>query len=711
MKIADVQTRARKANATMDEYLQRNTYMQIDDLKLTVNKVADDEIELSLAGESPEENALVRSAMAHANDGMTLRDGFDRTRFALSPKAKKQIEAVRRKPRLKGEEAIQFAVDPNAQMPEGLEDIDLSMFSDRVKGILEIKTIMPHRTSSGIKWIDENGNPVEVDTEELRTWLQNDPDRKFFNVKGKWWFIPSYWRKEILGEEQPDRKIELKLYRLDIAENLEELEYRKSQLEKSFREIPLPYGLEATLFEHQKHGYLWMNHLYEKQSGGLLADDMGLGKTLQVITFFLHLHNQNQLRPSLVVLPKALVENWQNEIRKFAPALSKGLYIHAGSQRLRKKEDIEKAEIIITNYDTLRIDQLEFGKIDFKVIACDEAQNIKSASGQRSHAMRAMKAEFRLAMTGTPVETKLEDLWTIMDFVSPGFLGSLREFNQLYVKPNNTLALRSDILEIYLRRTKKEVLSDQLPTKHPAVISRVPATELQVNLGQALKVQMEDPRTDKDHANKQTDVLEVITKMRQLYSHPNLILPPSESIPIMDTNKMQEMIRICREIRQKGEKVLLFTEFLRMQDILQEAIYHEFGIQAPIINGKTINRTEEVARFNKTIGFNAMILSPKAAGVGLNITSANHVIHFTRWWNPAVENQATDRVYRIGQNRDVYVYHIITEDVVNYVNGTVENHIHDLLDKRQSMADDVIVSYTSDQLIVNELKQKLTKSG
>jgi SNF2 family DNA or RNA helicase len=262
-----------------------------------------------------------------------------------------------------------------------------------------------------------------------------------------------------------------------------------------------------------------------------------------------------------------------------------------------------------------------------------------------------------------------------------------------------------------LRRTKKEVLSDQLPTKHPAVISRVPATELQVNLGQALKVQMEDPRTDKDHANKQTDVLEVITKMRQLYSHPNLILPPSESIPIMDTNKMQEMIRICREIRQKGEKVLLFTEFLRMQDILQEAIYHEFGIQAPIINGKTINRTEEVARFNKTIGFNAMILSPKAAGVGLNITSANHVIHFTRWWNPAVENQATDRVYRIGQNRDVYVYHIITEDVVNYVNGTVENHIHDLLDKRQSMADDVIVSYTSDQLIVNELKQKLTKSG
>jgi SNF2 family DNA or RNA helicase len=148
-----------------------------------------------------------------------------------------------------------------------------------------------------------------------------------------------------------------------------------------------------------------------------------------------------------------------------------------------------------------------------------------------------------------------------------------------------------------------------------------------------------------------------------------------------------------------------------MQDILKEVIYREFGIQAPIINGSTFNRTEEVARFNQTIGFNVMILSPKAAGVGLNITSANHVIHYTRWWNPAVENQATDRVYRIGQKREVYVYHIITEDPVNYSDGTVENHIHNLLEKRQTMADDVIVSYTSDVLVLNELKEKLTKSG
>jgi len=218
----------------------------------------------------------------------------------------------------------------------------------------------------------------------------------------------------------------------------------------------------------------------------LLADDMGLGKTIQVITFLLHMKAKQKLKTTLIVLPIALIENWVEEIRKFAPTLLESLYIHRGSGRLSSANRISQYDLVFTSYDTLKIDQLILGKVKFQSVICDEAQNVKSHSSQRSRALRAMQSSFRLAMTGTPVENSLEELWAIMDFVQPGYLQSLREFCRNYIESSNYDGLLEAIKPYYLRRTKKGVLDDRLPKKHPDQIAYVEASSTQKSLAQSM---------------------------------------------------------------------------------------------------------------------------------------------------------------------------------------------------------------------------------
>jgi SNF2 family DNA or RNA helicase len=276
----------------------------------------------------------------------------------------------------------------------------------------------------------------------------------------------------------------------------------------------------------------------------------------------------------------------------------------------------------------------------------------------------------------------------------PGSFGSLREFNKKYIVTENYEDLKSHLEPYFLRRTKKEVLADKLPRKHDLMVSKVSASPTQANLAEAIWSGVVGASSQKMRGV----VLEALIKLRQMYGHPNLVLSQEQHEPILSTPKMKKFQEIVEKVHANGEKILVFTEFLPLQDLIRQWASETYHLHLPVINGMTSQRQSVVQMFNEKTGFSLMVLSPKAAGVGLNITSANHVLHFTRWWNPAVENQATDRVYRIGQTREVFVYTIITEDAVNFPNGTVEEHIHKLLENRQALADDVIRPYVEEEI-------------
>ncbi|MEE1131367.1 MAG: DEAD/DEAH box helicase, partial [Caryophanon sp.] len=314
-------------------------------------------------------------------------------------------------------------------------------------------------------------------------------------------------------------------------------------------------------------------------------------------------------------------------------------------------------------------------------------QNIKSNNTGRSRAIRAMQSNFRLAMTGTPVENTLEELWTIMDFVEPGALGALAHFKEQYIKNEDYDGLKQLLQKYYLRRTKDEVLKEHLPQKHLLPPTFVQASPKQVDLSKSMLQSVQA---------KTSNSLTIINHLRALYAHTNA-LNGCETID--DTpQKFEAVMKLLDEIYQKDEKVLIFTDLKKVQQLLKHRISQQFGISVPIINGETPNRPEAVRQFNEQNGFGVMILSPRAAGVGLTITSANHVVHYTRWWNPAVENQATDRAYRIGQTKDVYVYQIITQDAANFPNGTVEEVMHQLLQDKSYLAENVIVPFDTKNL-------------
>jgi hypothetical protein len=695
-KIAVAQKYAKKTGIVLDSFLTNNQFHVVEEAKLDLRELNSMEWELTLKGTTDEESKLLEGAIVSNHGVMTTGQGLKRERMVLSPNIRKQAKMVAKHRKLTGEQIPEFISNPSAFFEQGTQDLDMSLFSGRVNGLVEMKSVTPRWTNSGIKWFDERGEMTELDTDKLRDIVLKNPTQQFFRYQEKWVHLNHHWKKKLLGEPESFEKQVRKWYRLSIYDNVELIEYQEenTKSERIIAHVSLPQGLNADLLPHQILGYEWLCNLYANETSGLLADDMGLGKTLQVLTFLLHLKHSHLIKPTLIVLPLTLIQNWKDEIIKFTPELSGSLYVHSGSSRLRIAEQIETFDIIITTYDTLRLDQMVLGKVSFQTIICDEAQNVKNHNGQRSHALRAMKSAFRLAMTGTPVETSLNELWSIMDFVMPGSFGSMREFNKKFIATENYEALKSQLEPFFLRRTKKGVLADKLPRKHELIVRKVPASNTQVMLAEAIWSGM----TSASSKKMSGAILEALIKLRQMYGHPNLVLPPDQHEEIMSTKKMKSFYEIVEKVRINGEKLLVFTEFLPLQDLIRKWASESYHLHVPVINGTTTHRQSVVKMFNEKDGFGLMILSPKAAGVGLNIVGANHVVHFTRWWNPAVENQATDRVYRIGQSREVYVYTIITQDPYNFPNGTVEEHIHTLLENRQALADDVIRPYIEEEI-------------
>lgn len=719
--VAEVRSEARRLGVAMDAYLEKQEYYFADGLDIDVKYNGEeiqinplytsrDNIPSSILSEMSEGNLSYKSDLAHG-------------KIFVNPKTAERSEVIRNIPPISGGDIPRFADNPGAYLPE-MEGIDLSLFSERVKSLgIRVYRAQPyvHAADKGRGWfeleagiavMDEQGERKSSFSPEEFEQLSHEAQESgndYFNWNGDWVktpenvnsFTEATDRLRDTWGEHPKVDVTKLPYILEIFENIGQLEFnqpileaQKDMIDQGVLERIPPSLFKATLKPFQEDGFVWMKSLYYRKIGGLLADDMGLGKTIQVVSLLSYLADKEQLTPVLIVVPKTLIDNWVGEIDSFAPSLSKDVYVHTGTSRVKDPERLKRTGITLTTYQTLVRDQLAFGQVEWTAVICDEAQAIKNPTTAASKAIKAMNARFRLALTGTPVENGLSELWSILDYVQPGVLGSLSEFKRDYIDRlenedrDSTVEqqLLGRIAMVYKRRTKSEELAGQLPTKT--------LIDIPVSLGKGQKhlyAQVIDQVKD-----KKMPALQAIQTLRALCSHPALVDERYKDRPIHEVPKLSRTVEMIKDIQQKDEKVLIFTDLRRMQELLRDAVREQFDINPNIINGMTERRQSVVDQFNRRPGFDIMILSPKAAGTGLTITSANHVIHYTRWWNPAVENQATDRVYRIGQDKPVQVYYpIVTDDEQMLKDGTVEEIVHRILTGKQDLASSIIVSSRS----------------
>lgn len=496
-------------------------------------------------------------------------------------------------------------------------------------------------------------------------------------------FLAEIAEKQLKCPRVPINTDEIKRKVLIIKENTEEVGFAVNNYdiinEGNYTLYKNPYlSPDYSLKKHQEEGVAWLQYLYlNKASGCLMADDMGLGKTLQILYFIdWHSRKNPKHKPYLIVAPVSLLENWEKEYNRFfkAPRLNiNRLTTHEIPRQYDKDvvELMQHMDIILTNYESLRISQLNFCAVEFDVVALDEAQKVKTPGTMVTNAAKALKSNFKIAMTGTPVENSLLDLWCIMDYCVPGLLGNARSFAARYQNPLKNKDI--DIVELgnevheklgifFMRRLKKDAAKD-LPEKIE------------------LKKQTEMPTTQKNMyksvinsyvSGQQPNMLLTIMDMREVSEHPflyNSTLADHETDELIDTAaRLQATISFLDDIKNKEEKVIIFAERKETQRMLQRICYERYGLITKIINGDTpslvvrqyngnLSRQASIDEFQSEPGFNIIIMSPIAAGMGLNVTAANHVIHYSRHWNPAKESQATDRAYRIGQKKDVFVYY------------------------------------------------------
>ena len=459
---------------------------------------------------------------------------------------------------------------------------------------------------------------------------------------------------------------------LDYTEDIEKIKEEKVELPNSLR-----YSEGIELKEHQKEGLLRIQSLYKKSNvnGLLLCDDMGLGKTIQILSFLAWLKEKEALRPSLLIMPTSLITNWYDEknigeIQKFFLDDTFKVKILDGKKSREEIAELRNYDLVLTSYESLRINHKETGYIEWKVVVCDEAQKMKNPKTLLTTAIKTQNALFKIACSATPIENTVVDLWCLTDFVKPGLLESQKDFEQKYMKPlssndindnkrreiNNKL---SDLLgEFYLRREKEKVLSSDFPKKI-VIYDKIKPSSQQEEIIENLK-------------NTGKAALAVIQGMIMTCSHPQLVDRDVDEVPlgseeslIEEAYKLAHIHTILTKVKEKNEKAIIFTKYRKMQKILWNVIKYWFEIEVGIINGDADKsaRRRVLDEFRKKEGFNVIILSPEAAGVGLNIVEVNHVIHYTRHWNPAKEEQATDRAYRIGQKKDVYVYYPIISNV------------------------------------------------
>lgn len=460
------------------------------------------------------------------------------------------------------------------------------------------------------------------------------------------------------------------------------------------KELGAPKALNATLRPYQERGLNWLVTMSSLGLGACLADDMGLGKTMQLLAFLLRRKDdaRRDARPALLIAPTSVVGNWEREIERFAPSLD--VVRHYGASRARSASEIPKkpGTLVVTTYGLLRRDAELLSGIDWSVAALDEAQNIKNASSATARAARALRASNRFALTGTPVENRLAELWSILEFANPGLLGPLEAFRRDFALPierygndDATTRLRRIVGPFILRRLKSDpnIIQDLPPKNEMKVVCTL--TREQATLYKAV-VDEELRRIESSNGiERRGRVLALLMFTKQICNHPAQYLGESGPLP-KRSGKLSRTTEMLEEAVAAGDKALVFTQFREMGDKLALHFGDNLGCEVVFLHGGTSKkaRDEMVRRFQEEPhGPRIFVLSVKAGGTGLNLTAASHVFHFDRWWNPAVEDQATDRAYRIGQKRAVQVHKLVCA-------GTVEEKIDRLLDQKRHLASKVV---------------------
>ena len=472
----------------------------------------------------------------------------------------------------------------------------------------------------------------------------------------------------------------------------------------------IPATVHADLRPYQKTGYAWLRTMADLKFGSCLADDMGLGKTLQVLTFLDDLRTKKDDAKILLIVPASLLGNWERETARFTPEIKLKILHGKSSKKLTEELREETFFLTITTYTmAAKIEELQ--KVYWDAIILDEAQAIKNPSTKQTRSIKKIPAELRIAMTGTPIENNLSNLWSLFDFLNKGLLGNAEEFkdyaNGLEKNPQNYQYLRKMISPFILRRLKtdKTIISD-LPEKIEQV-DYVELSKKQVVLYRKQVSDLEKQIQNASGISRKGLILATITKLKQICNHPDQFLGLA-SYKAAESGKFETLREICETIHEKRERVLIFTQYREITEYLAEFLKEIFRCEGFVLHGGTRikKRTEMVGQFNSEKYIPYMVLSVKAAGVGLNLTAANHVIHFDRWWNPAVENQATDRAFRIGQEKNVMVHKFVTR-------GTIEERINELIEKKKSLAESVIgsgeqwITELTDKEIIAMMKLKI----
>lgn len=471
---------------------------------------------------------------------------------------------------------------------------------------------------------------------------------------------------------------------------------------RSLEPVEPPQNFHGTLRPYQCRGVSWLLFLQRWGLGACLADDMGLGKTIQAIAFLLHLQERGELESAvLLVCPTSVLGNWQREASKFAPNLR--VTVHHGAKRKTGKtfaKQAQSVDLVITSYALVTRDVKTLTGVQWQGVIIDEAQNIKNPNSKQSQSVRKIPAQFRMALTGTPLENRLQELWSILDFLNPGYLGSRQFFQKRFAKPiekygdtSSLQALRSLSQPFILRRLKtdRNIIQD-LPEKNEMAVF-CGLTPQQASVYQSLVNQSLEDIESAEGIERHGKILALLVKLKQVCNHPVLLQGANKTKDVNDyvefrrhSAKLQRLQEMLEELISEGDRALIFTQFAEWGKLLKPYLEKELGREIFFLYGATRKkqREEMVDRFqNDPQGAPVMILSLKAGGTGLNLTRANHVFHYDRWWNPAVENQASDRAFRIGQTRNVQVHKFVST-------GTLEEKIHNLLESKQELAEQVV---------------------
>ena len=538
----------------------------------------------------------------------------------------------------------------------------------------------------------------ENDTIKFIESVTEDIDIDYSNIKNNNLKLPMYralYLEKILEKNSFIHTTKDEKYK-DLVQHID-----VSEIEGN---IEIPKNLNVNLRQYQKTGAQWLRMLDYYGLGGILADDMGLGKTVQLLCVICSYIDKNGKKPTLVVCPSSLCLNWQNEIEKFTTGI-KSIVIHGTlEERIKQIESIPDYNIVITSYELLKRDIEEYQKRDyqFKYIIADEAQYIKNNNTQNAKAIKNISAETRYALTGTPIENSLSELWSIFDFIMPGYLFRYRKFKEMYetaiVKDNDEIAmqkLKRLIEPFVLRRIKGEVLTE-LPDKMITVLnSQMVEEQKNIYLSYLSKAKKNAMQEIKENGieKSQIKILALLTRLRQICCHPSLFIENYNG----ESGKLNQCIEIVKDAIQSGHKILLFSGYTAMFEIIEKELKKE-KIEYLKLTGQTkvSERINLVDEFNSNQDKKLFLISLKAGGTGLNLIGADVVIHYDPWWNLSAENQATDRTYRIGQKRNVQVYKLITKN-------SIEEKIYELQKRKEELIDSML---STNQTFISKLSKE-----